>query len=471
MDNQLLFDLAVAALAHGDLVEAERGFLELLALHPGNPQIRHPLGVTLAQQGRTGEALDLIGGALETNPDDLDILLDYGVVLREAGRFEEALAAFDHALTVQPGNTDLVKLKGDAAMSLHRYDDAMACYDLVLSFTPNTAMLLHSRGNALRGLGRHEEAVACFDRALALQPDFTPALYDRGTSLAVRHRIAEWFAGFDRFFKRWKAAATWSAVGDEPPPPHKAQHDREQAAYLKEAGITVTGAKPHIEGGARLSGPAINPVNAAAAAQSWRSNRPQIVVIDNLLTDEALAAMRRYCWGSAMWRDAYDPGYIGAFPESGFSAPLLAQIVEEFRTVFSDICGDHALKYIWGFKYDSSLEGIGTHADAAAVNVNFWITPDGANLDPESGGLVVWDRAAPLDWDFAKFNRDEDAIRDFLAQSGAKSLTIPYRANRAVIFDSDLFHQTDTIRFKPGYCNRRINVTLLYGERDPGTPG
>ena len=84
---------------------------------------------------------------------------------------------------------------------------------------------------------------------------------------------------------------------------------------------------------------------------------------------------------------------------------------------------------------------------------------------------MVWDRAAPLDWDFAKFNRDEDAIRDFLAQSGAKSLTIPYRANRAVIFDSDLFHQTDTIRFKPGYCNRRINVTLLYGERDPGTPG
>ena len=139
--------------------------------------------------------------------------------------------------------------------------------------------------------------------------------------------------------------------------------------------------------------------------------------------------------------------------------------------MFSDICGYHALKYIWGFKYDSSLEGIGIHADAAAVNVNFWITPDDANLDPESGGLVVWDRAAPLDWDFAKFNRDEDAIRDFLAQSGAKSLTIPYRANRAVIFDSDLFHQTDTIRFKPGYCNRRINVTLLYGERDPGTPG
>ncbi len=27
------------------------------------------------------------------------------------------------------------------------------------------------------------------------------------------------------------------------------------------------------------------------------------------------------------------------------------------------------------------------------------------------------------------------------------------------------------IRFKPGYTNRRINVTLLYGERDPDKAG
>ena len=44
-------------------------------------------------------------------------------------------------------------------------------------------------------------------------------------------------------------------------------------------------------------------------------------------------------------------------------------------------------------------------------------------------------------------------------------MTVPYRANRAVIFDSDLFHETDVISFKPGYENRRINVTLLFGRR------
>ena len=42
---------------------------------------------------------------------------------------------------------------------------------------------------------------------------------------------------------------------------------------------------------------------------------------------------------------------------------------------------------------------------------------------------------------------------------------MPHKQNRVVIFNSDLFHKTDSYRFRPGYENRRINVTLLYGFR------
>ena len=120
---------------------------------------------------------------------------------------------------------------------------------------------------------------------------------------------------------------------------------------------------------------------------------------------------------------------------------------------------------MWGFKYDSSLSGIPMHADQAAVNVNFWITPDEANRNPDNGGLVVWDVKAPQDWNFARYNADVAGMRAFLAKEGAQAITIPHRANRAVIFDSDLFHETDRIEFKDGYLNRRINVTMLYGRR------
>ena len=77
----------------------------------------------------------------------------------------------------------------------------------------------------------------------------------------------------------------------------------------------------------------------------------------------------------------------------------------------------------------------------------------------------MWDVNAPLDWEFAAYNGDQTATRDFLKRERAKSIIVPYRANRAVIFDSGLFHKTDTLEFKPGYLNRRINVTMLYGRR------
>eukprot|EP00543_Licmophora_paradoxa_P019250 CAMPEP_0202460704 /NCGR_PEP_ID=MMETSP1360-20130828/45448_1 /ASSEMBLY_ACC=CAM_ASM_000848 /TAXON_ID=515479 /ORGANISM="Licmophora paradoxa, Strain CCMP2313" /LENGTH=158 /DNA_ID=CAMNT_0049082473 /DNA_START=6 /DNA_END=482 /DNA_ORIENTATION=- len=129
---------------------------------------------------------------------------------------------------------------------------------------------------------------------------------------------------------------------------------------------------------------------------------------------------------------------------------------------------DHPLQFLWAYKYDSDNgsssssggNGINIHADAAAVNVNLWITPDEANLDSTSGGLVVYTVKPPEDWDF---QYDENVIKELLSPSNYANVTIPHRQNRAVIFESSLFHCTDRFRFKEGYENRRINLTLLYG--------
>ena len=56
-------------------------------------------------------------------------------------------------------------------------------------------------------------------------------------------------------------------------------------------------------------------------------------------------------------------------------------------------------------------------------------------------------------------------IREELKKSKGNTKVIPYNENRAVIFNSNLFHETDIYEFKEGYENRRINVTLLFGRR------
>ena len=64
---------------------------------------------------------------------------------------------------------------------------------------------------------------------------------------------------------------------------------------------------------------------------------------------------------------------------------LLLQIAEDLRQTFSAIFQSHKLTRLWAYKYDSQRPGINAHADDAAVNVNFWVTPNSANLDPDSG--------------------------------------------------------------------------------------
>ena len=72
---------------------------------------------------------------------------------------------------------------------------------------------------------------------------------------------------------------------------------------------------------------------------------------------------------------------------------------------------------------------------------------------------------APLDWNFKTYNREPKRIREFLAEHDSGKMVVPYAENRVVMFNSNLFHETDIFKFKPGYENRRINVTMLFGYR------
>ena len=47
----------------------------------------------------------------------------------------------------------------------------------------------------------------------------------------------------------------------------------------------------------------------------------------------------------------------------------------------------------------------------------------------------------------------------------SEQVRVPHRCNRMVMFNSNLVHKTDAFRFRPGLTNRRINVTMLFGDR------
>jgi hypothetical protein len=223
--------------------------------------------------------------------------------------------------------------------------------------------------------------------------------------------------------------------------------------------------------------PLVNPnLDFGAIQRQWsgqdaKHKHPGIVVVDNILSAPAMEAIQKILFESTVWYQTKTlkyGGYVGAYIDDGLHDRILLDLAMELHDSMSEIFRGHALKYLWAYKYDSNYTGIKLHADQAAVNVNLWLTPDEANLNKDSGGLVIFTAKPPSDWDFKQFNTDTELVRQQLLEpTGYANVTVPYKLNRAVIFDSALFHQTDNFQFREGYKNRRINLTLLYGDMQP----
>jgi len=188
------------------------------------------------------------------------------------------------------------------------------------------------------------------------------------------------------------------------------------------------------------------------------------VFVDDLLTPQALNSLQRFLLESTIWHDfSHIEDFVASYLEDGLACPLVLQIADELRRAFPEILGEHPLSQAWAFKGLNAQATVDVHADDAAVSVNFWVTPTEANLDPEHSGLVVCCTPPPDDWQIKDYSTDREQIVTFLEQNAGRSLIVPYRQNRAVLFRSRLFHHSDRPEFATGYENNRINLTLLYG--------
>jgi Tfp pilus assembly protein PilF len=510
LDVNVALDEAARLLLQGRTQKVARILRKLLKAEPRNAEALHLAGVARYRTGAIGKACEYIEQAIQIDPDVVDFYVTLGGIHSEAGSLEAAVASYKRAVELDPLDVETNFALANTFRQLSQNVDAIHYYEAALQYAPDNAKILHNLGNALREVGRVDEAIERFQRALDKNPDFIPSYVNLGNVLVRAGRVADAFAIYREGARRKYAPIELDEDIIRKPvqtSTAKLQHDAEQIDYLIKRGaisnhhaehadiyrklidtapasraLTHSYAMPlperrivsqaynrmiHLGNGSRIESAAVNPELETERIQSeYLNSRPEIVYLDDFLTPDALGQLRDYCLESTIWFSHYDDGYLGAFLNDGFACPLLAQIAEELPKNLPGIFGNHRLRQAWAFKYDSRLSGINLHADFAAVNVNFWITPDSAVEDADTGGLVVWDKEAPADWDFEKFNREPTAMRAFLAENDAEAVRIPYRQNRAVIFNSDLFHETDQIAFRSGYENRRINITLLYGDRD-----
>ena len=504
--------LGLVAYQQGDNPKAIQLITQAISNISHKPHYHYNLGLVLEKERRLDEAVSAYQRALDLKPSYIEAKSNLGNVLRAQGKLDAAAQAFQSILTINPRSAETHNNLGVVFKEQGNLNGAIEEYRAALELKPAHAEALNNLGVAYKEQGRLDEAKTSFQEALKHKPSYANAHYNLGLTLLWQQRRPE---AMDCF--RQSANLTYNhqrPVFIRSVTKARIKHDYEQVQFLLKHSLAPDLPHSYVEGlealyqrmsketdtswymnltpqeqkdiapsfnriirygsGEVLPDGTLNPQLIVADIEArYQKTNPEIMYVDHLLNPTALNNLRQFCLESTIWKHDYQNGYIGAFLANGFSCPLLLQIAEELRTTFPGVFKHHPLHQAWAFKHDSALRGLNMHADAAAVNVNFWITPDEANLDSNSGGLIVWNKEAPDEWDFKEYNTDknEGKIRDFLKRNHAEALNVPHRQNRALIFNSNLFHETDTLSFREGYENRRINVTFLYGSRQKARVG
>lgn len=190
-----------------------------------------------------------------------------------------------------------------------------------------------------------------------------------------------------------------------------------------------------------------------------------VVVIDDFLQPEYTLRLRDFMLFFSKKEDYYkDYAAVNFYRNTKDRVwfPLLSDIVDEARKKMYCL-RSLSFQRAWAFIYDTMSNGVDIHADDAAINLNFWVTPDESIEHAEhKNGLDIWKIYPPKDWDYQSYNRNARTSALYIAEQGGEKVSIPYKFNRMIMFDSMYFHKTQPVRSKPGYENRRINYTFLY---------
>ena len=193
-----IFQQGLSSHQLGQLAQAKAAYEQVLSKQPKHFDALHLLGVIAAQTKNPALAADLIGKAIEINPNSASAYSNHGNALQELKRLDDSLTSYDKAIALEPNYADAFYNRGTALKELKRLDDALASYDKAIAIKPDYADAFYNRGTALQELNRQDDALASYDKAIALKPDHPDAFYNRGNALKELKRLDDALASYDK---------------------------------------------------------------------------------------------------------------------------------------------------------------------------------------------------------------------------------------------------------------------------------
>lgn len=162
---------------------------------------RFAAAVQIHQTGDARRAEQIYRQILQEDASHLGAQTNLGVSLAQQNRSEEAIAAYQAALRIDPKYADAQFNLGNAYRRMNRYAEAVGCYQAVLRLAPNHTSSMHNLGLAYGLLGRWPEAIAAQQKAIQTDPNFAEAYNHLADGLMKVGKIDEAIQTFQGFIR------------------------------------------------------------------------------------------------------------------------------------------------------------------------------------------------------------------------------------------------------------------------------
>ncbi len=152
-------DLAQGQIRRHRFAEAEKSLAFILVRRPEHPQALEWLGLAMAAQGRTDEAIGVLERALAAGAERAETEYSLGQFLAAQGKTADAETHLGRALTARPAFPAAWYQLGEIRATQNRADDAIACWRRALEIDPTHTASYLALGKALLAKGDRAEAL------------------------------------------------------------------------------------------------------------------------------------------------------------------------------------------------------------------------------------------------------------------------------------------------------------------------
>ncbi|MBP9218117.1 MAG: tetratricopeptide repeat protein [Sterolibacterium sp.] len=176
-DHSAVLAQAQACQQNGQLAQAVQLLKGILQQEPEQAEALYQLGVLAHELEQTEQALEYLSRAVRSAPENFQYQASLGVVRYRQGDLAGARQSFEQALHLCP---EVAQCHHDLAVVLTKQGEVAAAvehYRTADRLQPGQADTCRNLGVLLEGQGQRDEAIECFQRALVANPQYAEVHY------------------------------------------------------------------------------------------------------------------------------------------------------------------------------------------------------------------------------------------------------------------------------------------------------